>query len=668
MPPINRYALIDLFDSTLHWVWKTHDILFFFSKLSGTPLQNSTEELFALLNFADQNNFNDRNNFIESFGQLTDAKQVSDLHAVLKPYLLRRVKEDVAKSLPPKEETILEVSLTPLQKAFYKAIYERNTSFLFKGAKPSNAPSLMNIMMELRKCCNHPFLIRGVEERILSDAANAAKASEISKEGESPSVDMLKIYCEQLVKSSGKMVLLGKLLPKLFDGGHKVLIFSQMVRMLDIIADFLRLSHYKFERLDGSTSSSARNAAVERFNRASCQRFVMLLSTRAGGLGLNLTSADVVIIADSDWNPQNDLQAMARAHRIGQTRAVRVYRLLTAKTYEMHMFHSASMKLGLDRAVLAQQRQNNEDEGEADVKKGKSLRAAEREKQAREIDELLKKGAYDVFRDEDDSEAQQFMETDIDALLERSSKLVSYGSTTSTISSGLGSFSKASFVTSTEGGGQDVDLDDPDFWKKAVGLQEPEASAVDDGTALLIGSDKKRNRKQVQVYDPYAAYAEAEMKKEEQKLKKEKNEKQEKERMKQEKKAKAMEEEKARKASEKVPKTTKEKASSTTKENAKGAKGGKTSKDTKSKSFKTAEMLRKERVLENRNPVFERIRYSWEPKHRDLVIDALLRFGFGRFCKIRYEGCFPGLPIQDLEIFLRACEFYICFSNMSILL
>lgn len=276
----------------------------YFWKISGTPLQNSTEELFALLNFADQVNFQDRNTFIERFGQLTDSKQVNDLHTVLKPYLLRRVKEDVAKSLPPKEETILEVSLTPLQKTYYKAIYERNTSFLFKGAKPNNAPSLMNIMMELRKCCNHPFLIRGVEERILTDAANAARASaELTEEGEAPPVDMLKIYGEQLVKSSGKMVLLAKLLPKLFNGGHKVLIFSQMVRVLDIFADFLRLNHYKFERLDGSTSAAARNAAVERFNRFSCQRFVMLLSTRAGGKlfclrGFNCIFSSFLLILD----------------------------------------------------------------------------------------------------------------------------------------------------------------------------------------------------------------------------------------------------------------------------------------------------------------------------------------------------------------------------------
>jgi hypothetical protein len=211
-------------------------------------------------------------------------------------------------------------------------------------------------------------------------------------------------------------------------------------------------------------------------------------------------------------------------------------------------------------------------------------------------------------------------------------------------------------VTSNEDGGQDVDLDDPDFWKKAIGLQAPEF-AVDEDTALLIGSDKKRSRKQVQVYDPYASFAEAEMKREEQKLKKERSEKQEKERIKQEKKAKAVEDEKARKSKVTVAKSPKEKTFPKEKDIGKGTKGSKTSKVAKGKSFKTAEMLRKERVLENRNPIFERVRYAWESKHRDLVIDAFLRFGFGRFCKIRYEGCFPGLPIQDLEVFLRACEF-----------
>ena len=198
-----------------------------------------------------------------------------------------------------------------------------------------------------------------------------------------------------------------------------------MVKVLDLLEELLRNKRYRYERLDGSTSASSRSAAVDRFCRKSYQRFVMLLSTRAGGLGLNLTAADTVIIFDSDWNPQNDLQAMARAHRIGQTRAVRVYRLLTAKTYEMHMFHSASMKLGLDRAVLAHQRHNDAQASENGEASTKSKIKKEKEIQAKEIDQLLKKGAYDVFRDEDDDkESKQFMDTDIDSLLERSSRKV----------------------------------------------------------------------------------------------------------------------------------------------------------------------------------------------------------------------------------------------------
>ena len=155
---------------------------------------------------------------------------------------------------------------------------------------------------------------------------------------------------------------------------------------------------------------------------------------------------------------------MARAHRIGQTRSVRVYRLLTAKTYEMHMFHSASLKLGLDRAVLAHQRQGEESKGSGRKSK------AEKEEQAKEIDSLLKKGAYDVFRDDDDNEAQKFMDTDIEQLLEQSSRKVTYGETaTASLSTGLGSFSKASFVTTTgDGDDKDVDLDDPDFWEKVI--------------------------------------------------------------------------------------------------------------------------------------------------------------------------------------------------------
>ncbi len=244
------------------------------------------QELWALLNFADSTRFSDLADFVSKFGDLKAAAQVAKLHDVLKPYLLRRIKEDVEKSLPPKEETIVEVALTAVQKRFYKAIYEKNTQYLFKGLRPSNQPSLMNVMMELRKCCNHPYLVKGVEERVVA---------EIPPEQLPVTDEMLH---RKLVESSGKLVLLDKLLPRLFSEGHKVLIFSQMVRVLNLLEDFLRYRNYSFERLDGSTKSNDRKEAVERFCKPAMNRFVMLLSTKAGGLGLNLTAADTVIIFD----------------------------------------------------------------------------------------------------------------------------------------------------------------------------------------------------------------------------------------------------------------------------------------------------------------------------------------------------------------------------------
>ncbi|GKY90687.1 hypothetical protein MPSEU_000042100 [Mayamaea pseudoterrestris] len=641
--------------------------------LTGTPIGNCVDELYALLHFANPTIFDDEDDFLQKFGQMTDAKQVNALHSLLKPYLLRRVKEDVEKSLPPKEETILEVSLTPIQKTFYKAIYERNTAFLYKGAKPNNAPSLMNVMMELRKCCNHPYLVKGAEDRIVSEAA--AKLSEKEDErGHAIEYDQGKLFGEQLVKSSGKMVLLEKLLHKLFADGHKVLIFSQMVRVLDLIEELLKMKSYRYERLDGSTSSSSRTHAVDRFNRNSLKRFVMLLSTRAGGLGLNLTAADIVIIYDSDWNPQNDLQAMARAHRIGQTKAVQVFRLLTAKTYEMHMFHSASMKLGLERAVLSQNREQGVgDDSDAD---NKSRKKADREQQAKEIDELLKKGAYDVFRgDEDDREAEKFMETDIDQLLAHSSKKVVYGdATSSSLGSGLGSFSKASFVASTDEGEKDVDLDDPDFWSKAIGLEVPLETPED--IAQMIDDGVKRSRKQVQVYDPYAEVAEAEQMRKDRLALERLMEREEKERIRLEKKQK-IQEVKAKKKLEqeqqsvklldnkggaKVPTLSREvvKMNKTPSENLDLLlKPKKTKKSERHLSLKRAE---------NEDPLMERLKQGWEVPQRAKATAAFLRFGFGRFCKMRSESNLSSLPLQDLENFVRCYVFQLGLQAAQMLI
>lgn len=250
--------------------------------------------------------------------------------------MLRRLKEDVEKNLAPKEETIVEVELTNIQKKYYRAILERNFVFLAKGAH--SLPNLMNTMMELRKCCNHPYLITSAEEKILQDW-------KIEKNN-------YEHLFQTLVTSSGKLVLVDKLLPKLKANGHKVLIFSQMIRVLDILEDYLAHKKYPYERIDGRIRGNLRQEAIDRFSKPDSDRFVFLLCTRAGGLGINLTAADTVIIFDSDWNPQNDLQAQARCHRIGQKKSVKVYRLITRNTYEREMFDRASLKLGLDKAVL----------------------------------------------------------------------------------------------------------------------------------------------------------------------------------------------------------------------------------------------------------------------------------------------------------------------------
>ena len=189
----------------------------------------------------------------------------------------------------------IQVSLTKIQKQFYRAIYERNTQFLYRGSKPSNGPSLMNVMMELRKCCNHPYLIKGVEERSTSEIPVELREDHAA-------------HLNKTIDCCGKLVLLDKLLPRLYSEGHKVLIFSQMVRVLNILEEFLKFRNYNFERLDGNSRAADRHTAVERFRKASTNTFVMILSTKAGGLGLNLTAADTVIIYDSDWNPHNDLQ------------------------------------------------------------------------------------------------------------------------------------------------------------------------------------------------------------------------------------------------------------------------------------------------------------------------------------------------------------------------
>ena len=199
---------------------------------------------------------------------------------------------------------------------------------------------------------------------------------------------------------------------------YKVLIFSQMTKCLDLLEDYLKYRQHPFERIDGTIRGDLRQAAIDRFSLGGPESFVFLLCTRAGGVGINLTSADTVVIFDSDWNPQNDLQAQARCHRIGQKKSAKVYRLITRGTYEREMFDRAGMKLGLDKAVLQSMESSDKGATEEDT-----LNAPASLTDKKQVETLLKKGAYGVLMDNDE-DALQFCAEDIDQILERRTTVV----------------------------------------------------------------------------------------------------------------------------------------------------------------------------------------------------------------------------------------------------
>ncbi|KAI9646253.1 transcriptional regulator [Ciborinia camelliae] len=321
--------------------------------LTGTPLQNNLPELWALLNFVLPTIFKSVKSFDEWFNtpfantggqdkmELTEEEQIlviRRLHKVLRPFLLRRLKKDVEKDLPDKTEKVIKCKFSALQARLYKQMVTHNKLVVSdgKGGK-TGAKGLSNMIMQLRKLCNHPFVFGEVEDQM--NPQNTINDS--------------------LWRSAGKFELLDRILPKYQATGHRVLMFFQMTAIMDIMGEFLEYRGIKFMRLDGTTKSDDRSELLKEFNAPNSEYFCFLLSTRAGGLGLNLQTADTVIIYDSDWNPHQDLQAQDRAHRIGQKNEVRILRLISSNSVEEKILERAKFKLDMDGKVIQAGRFDN---------------------------------------------------------------------------------------------------------------------------------------------------------------------------------------------------------------------------------------------------------------------------------------------------------------------
>ncbi|XP_053899403.1 chromodomain-helicase-DNA-binding protein 1-like isoform X1 [Malaclemys terrapin pileata] len=294
--------------------------------LTGTPVQNNLQELYSLLSFIESDIFPKEQveEFVQCYhGIEKESKSAKELHSLLQPFLLRRVKAEVAAELPKKVEVVLYHGMSALQRKYYKAILMKDLDAFENEA--GRKVKLQNVLIQLRKCVAHPYLFSGVEP----------EPFEIG---------------DHLIEASGKLCLLDKLLSFLYAGGHRVLLFSQMTRMLDILQDYMDYRGYSYERLDGSVRGEERHLAIKNFGQQPI--FIFLLSTRAGGVGMNLTAADTVIFVDSDFNPQNDLQATARAHRIGQNKPVKIIRLIGRDTVEEIIYRRAASKLQFTNTVI----------------------------------------------------------------------------------------------------------------------------------------------------------------------------------------------------------------------------------------------------------------------------------------------------------------------------
>lgn len=341
--------------------------------LTGTPLQNNLKELFNIMHFIRPDSFN--NTQAEDYQDMT-REQIEKLHNRLRPYFLRRTKEEILKTLPPKHEILVPLSMTPLQKQVYKSCLARDIGSILGATNYKRSKGLFSIFMNLRKTLNHPYLIDGVE--------TPQSTPETTQRAMIDACEKLKVF--------------HLMLPKLRAQGHRVLVFSTMTRALDVIDDYLTYEGIEFARLDGSDSERERVRRIDAFNAPNSKLDVFLLSTRAGGVGINLATADTVIIWDSDFNPYADLQAIGRAHRIGQTKMVLIYRFMTRLSVEERILQLSKKKMALEHVVVEKMLADEED--------------------VEDIESILKFGAQSLF-DDNDSTDISYDSAAIDRLLDR---------------------------------------------------------------------------------------------------------------------------------------------------------------------------------------------------------------------------------------------------------
>jgi chromodomain-helicase-DNA-binding protein 4 len=350
--------------------------------LTGTPLQNNIRELFNLIQFLDP--ANDAEKLEAKYGGPLAKDDIRELHDMIRPCFLRRTKAEVLPFLPPMVQIIIPISMSVVQKRLYKSILEKNPKLIHAimkkkagSMRQKDRANLNNILIQLRKCLCHPFIYnRDIEEQTFDH----------------------QLAHQRLIEASGKLRLLNLMLPRLQERGHRVLIFSQFLENLDILEDFLVGIGLRFCRLDGRLSSRDKQKQIDMFNAPDSPFFAFLLSTRSGGVGINLATADTVIIMDPDFNPKQDMQALSRAHRIGQKNTVLVFHLVVRASVEEKIMQKGKTKMALDHVLI--------DKMEADEDK-------------EDLESILKHGAQALF-DDDDSADIKYDRQSIEKLLDRS--------------------------------------------------------------------------------------------------------------------------------------------------------------------------------------------------------------------------------------------------------